>query len=92
MTTVINELDQPYAVDPEQVRSYARDGYVKLRRVLSRQVVDRYQPAFSDLVISRMKSVPGAMASTSRKIVLRGKRAWRRSCSRPAWPPESLRR
>ncbi|MCW3844896.1 phytanoyl-CoA dioxygenase family protein [Micromonospora yasonensis] len=51
MTTTVTELDQHYTVSPEDIAHYAKDGYVKLRGVLSPDVVTRYEPEITAQVI-----------------------------------------
>ncbi|WP_020596959.1 phytanoyl-CoA dioxygenase family protein [Spirosoma panaciterrae] len=47
---LLNELDQPYAVSPEAVEFYRKNGYVKLKHVLSPAVLDYYGAIITDLV------------------------------------------
>jgi ectoine hydroxylase-related dioxygenase (phytanoyl-CoA dioxygenase family) len=51
MTTVATELDQQYAVSQHAVDQYAVDGYVKLRGVLSPDVIALYEPEITEQVI-----------------------------------------
>lgn len=51
MTTTATELDQDYAVSAEDVARYANDGFVKLRSVLSPDVLARYEPEATEQVI-----------------------------------------
>jgi len=51
MTTTATELDQDYSISAQDVARYAKDGFVKLRGVLSPDVVARYEPEITEQVI-----------------------------------------
>ncbi len=50
-TAVLNELDQPYLLSDAAIKFYRKNGYVKLKNVLSAAVIQHYGPIISDLVI-----------------------------------------
>ncbi|MGA0556302.1 phytanoyl-CoA dioxygenase family protein [Larkinella sp. VNQ87] len=50
-TSLAQQLDQEYAVQPEAIAFYRRNGYVKLKNVLSPEVLEYYGTIISDLVI-----------------------------------------
>jgi ectoine hydroxylase-related dioxygenase (phytanoyl-CoA dioxygenase family) len=47
---LIEELDTPFALTPEQVSFYAENGYVKLKHVLSPALLEHYRKAISERV------------------------------------------
>ncbi|MCY7358720.1 MAG: phytanoyl-CoA dioxygenase family protein [Rudanella sp.] len=49
--TLLDELNEPFAVSNEAIESYRQRGYVKLKNVLSPDVLDYYGNIISDLVI-----------------------------------------
>lgn len=49
--TLLDELHEPFAVSPEAIAFYRAKGYVKLKHVLSPDVLDYYGSLISDLVI-----------------------------------------
>lgn len=49
--TLLNELNMPFAVPASAIESYRQKGYVKLKNVLSPDVLDYYGNIISDLVI-----------------------------------------
>lgn len=49
--TLLNELNEPFTVSAEAIESYQQKGYVKLKNVLSPDVLDYYGQLISDLVI-----------------------------------------
>jgi ectoine hydroxylase-related dioxygenase (phytanoyl-CoA dioxygenase family) len=80
MTAIDNELDAPYTAGAEQLRRYARDGYVKLRQVLSAPVLARYEPDITDLVISlNTQHLPLAQRNTYSRAFLQVGNLWRHS-------------
>jgi hypothetical protein len=80
MTTVVDELDRPYTVDSRHVRRYARDGYVKLRGVLSPRLVDRYQPEITEQVIAlNTQALPLEQRDTYSRAFLQVENLWRHS-------------
>ncbi len=48
--THMHELQTPYALSPEAAAFYRKNGYVKLKQVLSPAVLDYYAPIITDLV------------------------------------------
>ena len=44
------ELDAPLFVTPEQIKFYEENGYIKLKNVLSAQVLDHYRRAITERV------------------------------------------
>lgn len=49
--TLLDELDEPFAVPAEAIAHYKAKGYVKLKNVLSPEVLDYYGRLITDLVI-----------------------------------------
>ena len=80
MTSVVSELDRPYAVDPDEVRRYAEDGYVKLRGVLSPALLARYEPEITERVIAlNTQHLPLAERDTYSRAFLQVLNLWRHS-------------
>ena len=50
MQTLTTDLSAPYALTEEQVDRYQKDGYIKLKDVLSADVLDEYGAAVAELV------------------------------------------
>lgn len=48
--TLLNELNSSYTVKPEAIEFYRQNGYVKLKDVLSQNVLDYYGTILTDLV------------------------------------------
>ncbi|WP_406047750.1 phytanoyl-CoA dioxygenase family protein [Kribbella sp. NBC_00889] len=80
MTTTATELDQPYAVSPGAVDQYAADGYVKLRGVLSPDVVAHYEPEITEQVLRiNTQHLPLAERNTYSRAFLQVENLWRHS-------------
>lgn len=43
IASMAEELDAPFALDPEQVRFYDQNGYIKLKHVLSAELLEHYR-------------------------------------------------
>ena len=52
------DLDDPYPLDPVDIRAYRDRGHVTLRGVLRRETIDRYRPAIARLVAKRSANRP----------------------------------
>ncbi|MBV9793735.1 MAG: phytanoyl-CoA dioxygenase family protein [Actinobacteria bacterium] len=82
MTTVGRpaELDEPYPLTDEQMRKFERDGYVKLRGVLSAEVLDSYEPEITGQVIDlNTQHLPLAERDTYGRAFLQIENLWRHS-------------
>ena len=80
MTATATELDQHYAVSADDVAQYAADGYVKLRGVLSPDVLARYEPEITEQVISiNTQHLPLAERDTYSRAFLQVENLWRHS-------------
>ena len=75
---LLNELDSPYAVSPEAVAFYRQHGYVKLKQVLSHEVLDYYGDIITDLVF-RLNTLikPMEERSTYERAFLQIMNLWR---------------
>jgi ectoine hydroxylase-related dioxygenase (phytanoyl-CoA dioxygenase family) len=49
--TVLQALDTPYTLSQDAITFYRKNGYVKLKQVLSPAVLDHYGPIITDLVL-----------------------------------------
>jgi len=50
-TALLNQLAQPFTVSPEAIAFYRENGFVKLKQVLSPDVLDYYGNLITDWVI-----------------------------------------
>ncbi|WP_345637962.1 phytanoyl-CoA dioxygenase family protein [Rugosimonospora acidiphila] len=74
------ELDRPYAIGPEEVARYERDGYVKLRQVCDPPTVARYQPEITERVIAlNTQHLPLSERDTYNRAFLQVENLWRHS-------------
>lgn len=71
------DLDAPYAVTPEQIARFQRDGYIKLKDVLSAETLARYQPTFARLVDERRNRDPIEKRGTYGKAFQQVINLWR---------------
>jgi ectoine hydroxylase-related dioxygenase (phytanoyl-CoA dioxygenase family) len=73
-------LDTPYAVDPTDVKAYDEQGFVKLSRVVSQELVEAYEPEVTAKVIElNTMHLPLAERSTYKKAFLQVTNLWRES-------------
>lgn len=83
MTTAITrpaELDTPFPLSGAQVQQYTRDGYIKLRNVLSPEVLAAYEPEITGKVIElNTQHLPLAERDTYGKAFLQIGNLWRHS-------------
>lgn len=82
MTTVSRpaELDEPFPLSPAQTQQFARDGYIKLRNVLSPDVLTAYEPEITGQVIElNTQQVPLAERDTYGRAFLQIENLWRHS-------------
>lgn len=49
------DIDSEYAISPEQIARFQRDGYIKLKNVLSREVLDYYGKEITRMVLALSK-------------------------------------
>ena len=74
------ELDDPYPLSPGHVQQFARDGYIKLRHVLSPEVLAAYEPEITGQVIElNTQDVPLAERDTYGQAFLQIENLWRHS-------------
>lgn len=50
MSTTATDLSTPYALTDKQIAKYQRDGYIKLKNVLSKDILDECRPAITEVV------------------------------------------
>ncbi|UFH55906.1 phytanoyl-CoA dioxygenase family protein [Spirosoma sp. KNUC1025] len=76
--TLLSELDSDYVVNPEAIAFYRRNGYVKLKHVLSPAVLSHYGDIITDLVF-RLNTLTKPMEerSTYERAFLQIMNLWR---------------
>ena len=74
MTTKVNamnELNQPYALTSDQLDQFRRDGYIKLKQMLSPDVLNHYGECITRKVIElNPQAKPMAQRNTYEKAFL----------------------
>ncbi len=80
MTTATLDIDSEYKISPEQVAKFQRDGYIKLKEVLSSEVLDHYGREITRQVLLLSKeSKPLEERSTYGKAFLQIMNLWTKS-------------
>jgi len=86
MTTTVSQpslreqLDAPYSITPAQVESFQTNGYIKLKNVLSPEVIAHYQKAISEKVKElNTNNLPMEQRNTYQKAFLQVGNLWRHS-------------
>lgn len=73
-------LDAPYAITYADVERYAEDGFIKLKNVLSRATLERYEPGITSNVLRLNKlHLPMEERSTYQRAFLQVANLWRHS-------------
>ncbi|WP_460637719.1 phytanoyl-CoA dioxygenase family protein [Larkinella harenae] len=77
-TSLLQQLDEEYAVSPEAIAFYRKNGYVKLKNVLSAEVLQYYGNVITELVI-RLNTLTKAMEerTTYERAFLQIMNLWR---------------
>jgi len=76
---ISGDLNARYEVSNEQKQAFERDGFIKLKNVLSAETLDYYRDHINDLVIKYNKqTVPLAERDTYHKAFLQISNLWRR--------------
>ncbi|KAA9353689.1 phytanoyl-CoA dioxygenase family protein [Larkinella humicola] len=77
-TSLLDELNEAYAVSPEAIAFYQKNGYVKLKNVLSPEVLKHYGDVITDLVI-RLNTLTKSMEerTTYERAFLQIMNLWR---------------
>ncbi len=74
------QLDEPYALSPQQIESFRRDGYIKLKHVLSPEVIDYYGREISRQVfLLNEQTKPMSERTTYEKAFLQISNIWTKS-------------
>ena len=74
------ELDQPYALSDETIAAYRRDGFVRLKDVLSRATLLRFEREFTEQVIVRNTNhLPMEQRDTYQRAFLQVGNLWQHS-------------
>jgi ectoine hydroxylase-related dioxygenase (phytanoyl-CoA dioxygenase family) len=77
---LLDELDAPFALTPDQISFYAENGYIKLKHVLSPALLERYRRAISERVAElSADAVPMEQRTTYGKAFLQIMNLWTRS-------------
>lgn len=84
MTTAIDvrqEIDLPYPLTEEQLKRFREDGFIKLKNVFSREVLQRYGQEITRLTLERNKfrDVPLEKRDTYGKAFIQVGNLWRSS-------------
>ena len=75
----MNDLSTPYPLTPEQIERYAKDGYIKLKDVLSEEMLSEYGDAiFSAVQALSTQDKPLEQRSTYGKAFLQVSNLWER--------------
>ena len=75
-----SQLEAPYALEPQQIEKFRRDGYVKLKHVLSPEVIDYYGKEITREVMRLSdQSKPMAERTTYEKAFLQIMNIWTKS-------------
>ncbi len=76
------ELQSPYSVDQEAIRSYQKNGYIKLKNVLSAEALHFYGEVITDWVFKLNKlTKPMEERTTYEKAFLQVMNLWRENDS-----------
>ena len=79
-TTTSLDLDTPYTLDPAQIAFYREHGYVKLKNVLTPEILAHYGPEITRLVKElNTQNVPMEERSTYNKAFLQIQNLWTHS-------------
>jgi len=80
MTTATLDLDTEYKISPEQIARFQKDGYIKLKNVLSPEVLDYYGKEITRVVLEQSKDYqPLEKRNTYGKAFLQIMNIWRRN-------------
>jgi hypothetical protein len=82
MTTIAPalDIDSEYKISPEQIARFNRDGYIKLKDVLSAEVLEYYGKEITRQVLEQSRnSVPLAERNTYGKAFLQIPNLWQKS-------------
>jgi len=76
----LHELDTPYPLTNAQVEAFNRDGFIKLKRVLSPAVIEAYRPLLREVTMehNHLKDVPMDQRTTYQKAFIQVTNLWRR--------------
>jgi ectoine hydroxylase-related dioxygenase (phytanoyl-CoA dioxygenase family) len=79
-TAPVLDIDSEYKISPEQIARFQKEGYIKLKNVLSPEVLDYYGREITRLVLEQSKdSTPLEKRSTYGKAFLQIMNIWQKS-------------
>src|ERR1700728_4493111 len=77
MTTATLDIDSEYKITPEHIAQFQRDGYIKLKDVLSAEVLDYYGKEITRQVLLQSKDAkPLEQRNTYGKAFLQVSNLW----------------
>lgn len=78
-TDTLPELDAQYALTDAQIEAFNRDGFIKLKDVLTPQVIDAYRPLLREVTMAHnaLKDIPMEQRSTYQKAFIQVTNLWR---------------
>jgi ectoine hydroxylase-related dioxygenase (phytanoyl-CoA dioxygenase family) len=83
MTTAVSpalDIDSEYKISPEQIARFQKDGYIKLKNVLSAEVLDHYGKEITRMVLELSKDYqPLEKRSTYGKAFLQIMNLWKKN-------------
>ncbi len=76
--SVSDQLTQPYPLSPQQIAAFARDGYIKLKNVLSGEVLDAYRPLLRQVTMqhNNLADVPMEQRNTYQQAFVQVCNLW----------------
>jgi ectoine hydroxylase-related dioxygenase (phytanoyl-CoA dioxygenase family) len=80
MTTAMLDIDSEYKISPAQIAQFHRDGYIKLKDVLSAEVLEHYGKEITrQVLLLNKENKPMEQRSTYGKAFLQIMNLWRQS-------------
>lgn len=76
--SVSDQLTKPYPLSPQQIAAFARDGYIKLKNVLSGEVLDAYRPLLRQVTMQHnaLSDVPMEQRNTYQQAFVQVCNLW----------------
>ena len=74
------DIDSKFYLTDEQISSFRYKGFIKLRKVLSKEVISYFKPEFSNIVYEhRKKMLPMAERDTYQQAFIQAENLWKRN-------------